>query len=158
MLRLSTGAALLLILTLLPLTTIAQTRLTIYVGPQTRDGFVDVDKGILDSIADIQNQLRKKPRFTVVREKDGADLVLLVVYRGHGRSTGAVAVPVGGLTAVVSSDAKVVETVLHVGTYEKSMVADYGGDWRDCARAIADDVVTWVVTNRERLRPAFKPQ
>ena len=40
-------------------------RIAIYVGPQVRDGFVDADVGVLDSIKDIQDELKKSPRFTV---------------------------------------------------------------------------------------------
>ena len=31
--------------------------LTLYVGPQVKDGFVDIDAGVVDSIADIKGQL-----------------------------------------------------------------------------------------------------
>ena len=32
---------------------------SIFVGPMTKDGFVDADKGVLDSIKDIQGILRE---------------------------------------------------------------------------------------------------
>ena len=31
--------------------------LTLYVGPQVKDGFVDIDKGVADSIKDMKGQI-----------------------------------------------------------------------------------------------------
>ena len=52
---------------------------TIYVGPQTRDGFVDIDQGIVDSIRDIKNELRHSRLFRVVETADGSTITLTVV-------------------------------------------------------------------------------
>lgn len=38
----------------------------IYVGPQVRDGFIDVDRGVLDSIDDVVRELRKDKRLRIV--------------------------------------------------------------------------------------------
>ena len=35
-----------------------ETKVSIFVGPQTRDGFVDIDRGVLDSIKDLKAELR----------------------------------------------------------------------------------------------------
>jgi hypothetical protein len=47
----------------------ALTPIAIHVGPQTRNGFVDIDRGVLDSIKDLKTELRGKSRFLVVDER-----------------------------------------------------------------------------------------
>lgn len=61
-----------------------RTKLPVYVGPQTRDGFVDVDRGILDSIKDIKNALRGSRPFRVVERPEEATILLTVVALGSG--------------------------------------------------------------------------
>src|SRR5262249_37283731 len=48
-------------------------------GPQIRDGFVDVDQGVLDSIRDITTEFRTVPGVVVVKTTAEAKLVLLVL-------------------------------------------------------------------------------
>ena len=48
---------------------------TIFVGPQTRNGFVDVDKGVLESIKRVASELRGKRGLRVVATKDEAQIV-----------------------------------------------------------------------------------
>jgi hypothetical protein len=54
-------------------------RITIFVGPQGRDGIHNVDSGIADSITDIKNELRRSGLFTLASNPDGAVLSLVVV-------------------------------------------------------------------------------
>jgi hypothetical protein len=56
-------------------------RLTIFVGPQVRDGFVDMDAGIRDSIKDIQQECQAIG-WTVVPTADVARLTIIVLGRG----------------------------------------------------------------------------
>lgn len=70
----------------------AKAHIPIFVGPQTREGFVDVDKGVLDSIKDLKGELRGKTRFRVVETREDARLVLEVVSRGKTSTNGGGAV------------------------------------------------------------------
>lgn len=131
-------------------------KIAIYVGPQIRDGFVDVDQGVLDSIRDIQVELGKqRKQLTAVRTPDLADIVLVVVRRGlGGPSGGAVGIPVGGITIYSPVNARFVETILRVGTYERTIVGEdhNSANWGKCAEQVIKHVMTWVKMNRERLR------
>lgn len=42
-----------------------QLTVAVFVGPLTRDGFIDIDSGIADSIRDIQAEIRKSKVLTV---------------------------------------------------------------------------------------------
>jgi hypothetical protein len=74
--------------------------LSIFVDPQTRDGFIDVDRGVLDSLNDIKSELRTKTRFRVVADKDQADLILEAISRGATSTNGGgtAAIPIGAIT------------------------------------------------------------
>src|SRR5262245_28622427 len=83
----------------------------VYVGQQVRDGFVDVDQGILDSIKDIQNQLVRDRTFRLAKTAADADFSLLVVSRGSGAASGAAvgyAVPGTGMTAILPVNIRIV--------------------------------------------------
>lgn len=54
-----------------------QSKVPVYVGPQMREGFLDVDAGILDSIQDIQEEFGHAEAFTLVRNRGEATLLLL---------------------------------------------------------------------------------
>src|SRR5688572_2592921 len=54
---------------------------TVFVGPQVRNGFVDIDSGIRDSIQDIKQQLQGAS-LAVSTSQEGATLVLIVIARG----------------------------------------------------------------------------
>ena len=72
--------------------------LAIFIGPQTREGFTDVGRGILDAIHDLQTQFRHTKAFTVVATAEAADLQLLVVGRRTAGASGSVGVPIGAVT------------------------------------------------------------
>ena len=65
----------------------AQDLVTIWIGPQTRDGFIDMDEGIHDSINDLAKVLDDSV-FRLVDEPDEATLTLLVRGRGYGGTFG----------------------------------------------------------------------
>ena len=73
-----------------------QERIAIYVGPQARDGFVDMDAGIRDSIPDIQQECQASG-FSIVPDLEKAKLVVIVVGRpvkgdfGFGSAVGGIA-------------------------------------------------------------------
>lgn len=128
-----------------------QSAVSIFVGPQTRGSFVDVDQGVLDSIRDIQNEVKKRRKeLRLATKEDDATLVLVVVSRGVGGNGGTVGAPVGALTVFVPLEKHAVQTVLRVRDFEKPI--DVQGDtWRECAGAVVNDVRSWVKANRERL-------
>src|SRR5205809_3338875 len=76
----------------------AQQKISIFIGPQTRDGFVDVDRGVMDSLKDIRSEFEKSREFSVARTRDEADIVLTLVQRRTPGESGPVGVPFGTLT------------------------------------------------------------
>jgi hypothetical protein len=158
---------------------------TIYVGPNAKDGFVDVDKGVRDSITDLQSQLPKDRAFRVVETEPKAALVLRVVSRGLGPvvprgtlnlpgtatyypgqtltfpnrgtvQTAGTVVQTPGMSIPIESQARHIETVLHVGAYERAFVAE-NQKWGQCTRMIAKDLSVWLAANRERIKPDTPP-
>ena len=129
-------------------------KVSIYVGPQTRDGFIDVDKGVIDTIKDIKNELLDKKQFQVVAKKEEATLILEVLSRGATSSYGggAATMPIGTTMFTIPIGTIGLATMLHVGEYEKPFVFENCGTWRHCARLIADDIETWVDANRAALK------
>src|SRR5262245_63348556 len=55
--------------------------ISIYVGPMARDGFVVADRGVADSIKDVQGALRGKRGLVVVLDAAAATVHLLIVSR-----------------------------------------------------------------------------
>jgi hypothetical protein len=148
----------------------------IYVGPLVRDGFVDVDQGVRDSIKDIKRSLqrelrtrRKDARYRIVDDAQAADVTLYVVSRGIGPPTGggsSINVPgqilkfpngqtvlTPGTSVHVAEKARYVVTLLSVGPYERAFVADDSGQaiWGECAKRLARDVSVWLDASRERV-------
>jgi len=76
-------------------------KISIFVGPQTRDGFVDIDHGVLDSINDLKAELGSDKRLQLVGEKAHARLVLEVLSRGATSTNGggAMALPIGAASS-----------------------------------------------------------
>jgi hypothetical protein len=126
-----------------------ETPLTIFIGPQTRDGFVDVDRGVLDSIKDIKAELRGKKRIRIVADKDQAELILEVMSRGATSTTGggSVGLPVGAMTFFIPVGTIGVATLLRAGGYEKPIVFQNCGAWRKCAELVVKDLEAWVDAN-----------
>ena len=122
---------------------------TIFVGPQTRNGFVDVDKGVLESIKRVASELRGKRGLRVVATKDEAQIVLEVVSFGATSSTGggAVGVPIGTLNFFLPIGTVGIASDLRVGDYEKPIVLQNCEAVRRCAKLTANDVETWVGAN-----------
>jgi hypothetical protein len=129
--------------------------IAIFVGPQTRDGFVDVDSGVLDSIKDLETELRGKPRFHIAANKEAAQIVLEVISRGATSASGggAVAMPIGTSTFFIPVGTIGMATLLHVGTYEKPIVFQNCGSWRYCARLVVKDLEAWTAANAAAITP-----
>ena len=135
---------------------------SIYVGPNVRDGFVDIDEGVRDSIKDLQKELRENRQLLVLKDESAATLKLHVALRtkyatgdsvatGFGSATGGVATGTGVSVAV---EGYRVETILRVGEYERAFTGESDSRWKGCAKAIAKDLAIWLKANRERLSTA----
>jgi hypothetical protein len=123
----------------------------IHVGPDTRGGFIDANRGVLDSIKDIKKALRGKRLFRVVEDRAEATVVLIVQDRGAGdRDAGTVSVPIGNQRWYLPVRTIEIGTRLQVGEYQRPIVC-VDDNWTGCARKIVRDVEAWVSANRERL-------
>lgn len=143
------AAVLLALLSGFPSSLEEQAKISIFVGPQMRDGFVDIDSGTLDSIKDIKDEIKKSDVLASVDKPEQAKIVLLVARRHITTGGGGVAVA----NMVVPFDRRSVETVIRVGDYEKTTVSESeaGGTWRNAAKQVAKDLAVWVEANRARL-------
>jgi hypothetical protein len=128
-------------------------KIRVFVGPQTRDGFVDVDQAVLDSIEDVQNEFRRSKDFALVETRDEATLVLDIVARRTAGESGSVGVPIGTMTMFLPIKRRAIDSVLHVAAYEKAITSeDENNDhWKAAAKQVVKDVAAWVKANRSRL-------
>jgi hypothetical protein len=130
---------------------------SIYIGPQVKDGFVDTDKGVSDSIKDLRKELGKKRDLRVVDDESTAQLKLYVVARGFGAADGdgvTIAMPGSpGLGIHVATKTRYVRALLRVGDYERPFVAEDReyDTWGRCAKLLARDLSEWVTANRSRI-------
>ena len=135
----------------------------IYVGPVVRDGFVDVDQAVLDSVKDLQLELRKNPAFKVVTAEADATLKLYVVLRAtvptgsnvesgtaSGSTTGSNA-QASGFSVSTPIEAHKLETLQRVGTYERAFIGASVNTWKGSAGAVVKDLAVWVTANHDRL-------
>lgn len=127
-------------------------KVTVFVGPREREGFVDVDSGILDSIKDIQEQIRSSPKFALVPTAREAKINLTVIGRRTPGDSGGVGVPLGaGMTMMIPIKRRAIDLVLRVGTYEKAIVseaADGDDRWSSAAKRALKDLTAWADGNR----------
>jgi hypothetical protein len=132
--------------------------LTVFIGPQVREGFQDVDAGVRDSIRDLQREARQAG-FTVVESPAEATLSLIVLGRGiltRGSVGFGSANPSGvGSMFVVPNTTPTLSTVVRVGDYEKPMQSE-AGNWGRAAAAAVQDLVAWWDANESALRARQK--
>jgi hypothetical protein len=113
---------------------LAAAPVSIYVGPNVRDGFVEADQGVMDSVKDVKKELGKDRAFRVVAEESMADLKVYVLSRGVGPAAGGSSInipgavynlPSGqtiqalGMSFYIPSNSLHIEALLRVGTYER---------------------------------------
>ena len=125
---------------------------TVFVGPQIREGFVDIDAGIRDSIRDIQQECQAAG-IGVVSVASEAQIQLIVLGRGmpvQGSVGSGSAVNGIAYGFVVPNQVPTITTVLKVGSYERTSSRE-GGNWRNAAKNVVDDLKTWIDANREAL-------
>lgn len=130
---------------------------SIFVGAQLREGFLDIDVGIHDSIRDLQRGL-KRAGIPLASGREDATLVLVVLARGIvtqgsvGFSSGSAAAGTGTFTGFVIPNSKpTLTTILRVGAYEKMMQSE-AGTWTGAAMAAIDDVMVWWDANEDAVR------
>lgn len=139
--------------------------ITVYVGAPLRGGFVDTDKAIQDSIADIKTRVAKLKGVKIVPARDGADLLLTVNARGVGSRAFGQRINIGELYGQVelTNQPMVANTywtsaVLQVGDYRKEIIGHYTheyssslGAWGDNASQITRTLSAWIDANREQI-------
>jgi hypothetical protein len=133
---------------------------SIFIGPVARDGFLDVDAGVRDSIRDIQQEVRNDSQFTVAENRDQAALVLLVVGRGilMAGSVGiASSSAYAGYGLVVPGEKPTLTTLLSIGKYAKALQST-GGTWTAAAGAVVRDLSAWWEANREAVERRSEKQ
>jgi hypothetical protein len=140
----------------------------IFVGPMPRNGFVDADKAVLDSVKDLQKELGKNRAFAVVPTEAGATLRLYVVSRGmvptgssteYGTASGTVMGSYGQGTASSVSVPNMMarlDALLRVGDYERPFVGQSELSWSRCAGGIVKQLSSWVEANRAQLEKTTK--
>jgi hypothetical protein len=155
--------SLLLLILLAPL---PSQKISIYLAAPMKDGFVDTNKGVEDSIKDIRKRLAKDKRIVIVDDPSRADLVLTVVARGiHYERTGQTEVTTNYFDSESSTRVETtkqdiyssgmwVKTVLTFGHMQMEINGGYSnepGGWGACATQIADDVRSWIAANAIRI-------
>ena len=126
--------------------------ITLFVGPQIRDGFIDIDQKIRDSMNDIRRAIGSTQKFHLVFNKDEALLGLEVLGRGSSGVSGVVGVPsLGGTTLSLPIEDQYVTALLKVGSYERLFIGE-GDNWSDSADDIVKDLLIWLEVNGGRLR------
>ncbi len=127
--------------------------LSVFIGPQIRDGFVDMDAGIRDSIRDIQQECQQAG-LAIAPTADKAELVLIVIGRGMPvKGDVGFASAVGGVGSgfVIPNNVPTITTSLRVGKYERTASRE-GGTWRNAAKNVAEDLTAWIEANRGALK------
>lgn len=141
----------------------AEPKPVVYVGPQIRDGFADIDSGVRDSIRDVKDELQRAG-FRLAARADDATLALIVLGRGRltegsvGFSMASASGGIGsGFGFVVPNEVPTLSTVLRVGTYQKTAQTQ-GGTWTHVAKLVVDDLAVWWSVNAPQVRDAKQQQ
>jgi hypothetical protein len=121
----------------------------VYVGPQSRVRFGDVDKDVLDSIKDILEELRGRKRLRIVTTRQDAQIILEVLSgrTESDRGSAAVAAPIERPGTLIPIGTIGMATIMRVGAYEKRIVFQNCRSRRHCARRVAKYVETWAAVN-----------
>jgi hypothetical protein len=140
-------------------------RIPVFVSAPTKDGFVDADNDVLDSVKDLRSRLSKIKEFTMVDRREAATVVLTVLGRGLGAEAYGQRIRYSDyLGPQVTNEPMVAETYwiatrLDVGDYHRPVVGTLtresfawsAGAWSYCADKIVKDVRTWAQANAETL-------
>ena len=141
-------------------------RVTIFVSAPTRDGFVDTGKEIQDSVKDVTHRLSHMKEIQVVKQREGAVIVLTIIARGVGSHAYGRRIEYseyyGGATltsAPITANTYWVSAIMQVGSYRKEFTGSYVqtlsssmGAWTICSEQIGKDLKSWVGANAEQLK------
>jgi hypothetical protein len=121
---------------------------TVFVGPQIRDGLLDTDSGIRDSIQDIKQQLQGTS-LMLTPSREEATLTLIVIARGivTNGSVGFASSALG-FGMVVPNAVPTLTTLLKVGSYQRIFQSE-GGTWTKAADTVVKDLMAWWDANRD---------
>lgn len=136
----------------------AQPPVTIYIGPQIRDGLIDIDEGVAKSIDDIKAEVAKLRQFRIVPSPGDAVIAFYVIERRQHDSGDSIGLPIGaGMTINASTKRFTIESILKAGAYERRFVSDDNqrGTWKEAAKHAARDLLVWTQANQSALQ---KPQ
>ena len=141
-----------LLLCLLIVAQAAAPTVSVFVTPATRDGFVDATPAILDSVRDVEKQIRGCRTLRLSPTAETAQVRLVIERRGPGRSAGTVAMPFGVFLPV---DTTTIDATLKIGDFSHPFTCQSEG-WTDCAKRLVRDVEAWVVANRAEIERRSK--
>lgn len=143
---------------------------TVYISAPLRQGFVDTNKEIQDSVQDVRKHVSGMNEFRVVDKPDQADLILTVVTRGVGSESYGQRIDVRQYdtpyykNAQLTSTAMVAQTlwvsaVMQIRDYRKEFIGTAvnvpgvrWGRWNECATNLAKDLRAWAIANRDQLK------
>lgn len=141
-------------------------RFTVFLSAPLRNGFVDTNRDIQDSINDIRILLSHMKDMAVVDSTDKADMILIVVSRGGGSEKYGERLSYTEYFGHAELDSVEivkntiwVSTVMFVGDYSKEFTG-YDSSvsgitmelWRTCAELIAKSLQAWAEANMTQLR------
>jgi hypothetical protein len=149
----------------------------IWVGPQIKQEFADVDQGVLDSIEDLKRALTRELKlrktgspYVLSTAEQAAKVRIYVLARGFGEPSGVgITTHVPGQVLKFPATGQTVEmpgtsihtpirkryltALLRANTYERPMTAEdvQYDTWKRVADLLARDVRAWLAANQEQL-------
>ena len=142
---------------------------TLYISAPLRQGFVDTNKEIQDSVQDVRKHVSGMKEFRVVDRPDQADLILTVVTRGVGSESYGQRINYQEYGTLYYKNAQLTSTtmvkqtlwvsaVMQIRDYRKEFVGTAvnvpgvrWGRWNECAINLAKDLRAWAIANRDQL-------
>jgi hypothetical protein len=137
----------------------ADDRIAVFViGPLADEaGFVDGENDVIDSVSDLQSEIKHRRTLRLATTAADADIVLRVTARGiQSEEAGTLLAPVGRAVYLGPTyhNYHVVQAQIEKGDYRKDVsvgLNGLGGVWKECAEQISKSVEKWAVANRSRL-------
>lgn len=147
-----------------------QAPVAVYVSAPMKDGFVDTNKDIQDSVKDVQHHLSGMREFRIVESREKADITVTVLMRGVGSQAYGQRLRYSEYSSGYYTNAELTNTpmvaqtlwvsaVMEIGTYRKEFTGTAlnipgarWGRWNECAGHLAKDVKSWVRANAEQIR------
>ncbi|MEO8361739.1 MAG: hypothetical protein ABI672_17020 [Vicinamibacteria bacterium] len=130
-------------------------KVAVFVTAQMLDGLSNVDRGIRDSIKDIQSEIQRSKEFTLAPTTEDAAVIITVIGRNTPGNSHRVPFPVGpGMSMMMPVRRRAIDIVLRVGSVQREMTSEPEGDdrWKAAAKQVVKDVAAFVDANRAALR------